>query len=242
MRAILLHLTCAAALLMPRQARAQFTEGFENAGTPPGWVKQNNSEPRGRFGWDRRPPGVFFPAFSGAPDSYMASAFDAVLFPDQPDPNFSGTLSNWLLTPEISLFNGANFSFYTRATDVDEGLFPDRLELRLSTSGASTDVGAGAFEVGNFTTLLLSVNPLLEDDYPTDWMQFSTTLSGLAAPVTGRFAFRHFVTEVESNGFYIGIDEVTYATPPMKVPEPESLLLLSAGVLGFALRRRRPDA
>ncbi len=243
MRASLLHLTCAAALLMPLQASAQLTEGFDNVNTLPGWVLKNNSQPVGLFGWSQGvgDPTVFFPSFSGAPDSYIASAFDAVGFPEDFDPNFSGTLSNWLLTPELSLFNGATFSFYTRASDIDQFQFPDRLELRLSTSGASTDVGSDALSVGDFTTLLLSVNPLLGVEYPTVWTQYSTTLTGLTEPVSGRFAFRHFVTNVSesSNAYYIGVDEVSYAALPMIVPEPGSLLLFSAGMLGFAARKRR---
>ena len=235
MRASLLHLTCAAALLMPLQASAQLTEGFDDVTALPGWVLQNSSQPVGPLGWIQgfADPVNFFTSFSGDADSYIASTFLAV--------DFTGTLSNWLLTPELSLFNGATFTFYTRATDVDQSLFPDRLELRLSTSGSSTDVGTDAFSVGDFSTLLLSVNPLLGEQYPTDWTQFSATLSNLTQPVTGRFAFRHFVTDVTEtqNAFYIGIDEVAYATLPMMVPEPGSLWLLSAGMLSFAVHRRR---
>ncbi len=238
MRASLLHLTCAAALLMPLPASAQLTEGFDDVSALPGWVLQNNSQPLGPLGWIQGfgDPINFFTAFSGDADSYIASTFEAV--------DLAGTLSNWLLTPELSLVNGATFSFYTRATTVDQVDFPDRLELRLSTNGSSTDVGDDAMSVGDFATLLLSVNPALGDRYPTDWTQFNATLSNLTQPVTGRFALRHFVTDVtlNQNAFFIGVDEVTFSALPMMVPEPGSLLLFSVGMLGFAVRRRRNAA
>ena len=45
-------------------------------------------------------------------------------------------------------------------------MFADRLELRLSTNGASTNVGTTTTSVGDFTTLLLTVNPLLDRQLP----------------------------------------------------------------------------
>lgn len=41
----------------------------------------------------------------------------------------------------MDLRNGDEFAFWTRTADND---FPDRLELRISTSGASGDVGTDA--------------------------------------------------------------------------------------------------
>ena len=78
------------------------------------------------------------------------------------------------------------------------GCFADRLEVRMSTSGASTNVGATNTSVGDFTNLLLTVNPTLittgAGSYPNTWTQFTATVSGVTGTVTGRFAFRYFVT------------------------------------------------
>ncbi|HEX9961407.1 MAG TPA: choice-of-anchor J domain-containing protein, partial [Pyrinomonadaceae bacterium] len=116
-------------------ARAQFlNEGFNNISTLPasGWHVQNNSSPVGSTGWFQGNPAVF-PAQSGATNSYIGANFN--------NTTGNNTISNWLLTPTLNLYNGAVFKFWTR-TGTDSP-FPDRLEVRLSTGGASTNVGAG---------------------------------------------------------------------------------------------------
>ena len=90
----------------------------------------------------------------------------------------------------------------------------------MSTNGASVNVGATNTSVGDFTTLLLEVNPNLDvGGYPVVWTQFTITVSGLGAPTSGRFAFRYFVTEGGpdgSNSDYIGVDNVVYT--PVVLP------------------------
>jgi hypothetical protein len=104
-------------------------------------------------------------------------------------------------------------TFYTRKYDVGTD-YPDRLEVRLSTNGASTNVGTGAGAFGDFSTLLLSINPtLVVGGYPRQWTQYTITISGLPAPSSGRMAFRYFVTNggpTGANSDYIGIDEYRY--------------------------------
>src|SRR5207249_5855688 len=140
------------------------------------------------------------PSQSGAPNSYIAANYQngAEL----------ATISNWLLTPPLTLENGARLTFWTRTTD---GMFPDRLQVRMSTNGASTNVGSTATSVGDFTTLLLNINPdYTTHGYPDVWTQFTVTLSGLPpAGATGRLAFRYFVENAGfsgANSDYIGID------------------------------------
>ncbi|HEY9248005.1 MAG TPA: choice-of-anchor J domain-containing protein, partial [Rariglobus sp.] len=121
-------------------------------------------------------------------------------------------ISNWLQTPAVTIANGDVLTFYTRKPAPDS--YADRLEIRLSTNGTSTDIGAGGTSVGDFTTLVLSINPTLSlGVYPTGWTQYTVTISGLAAPVQGRLAFRYFVTSggpSGANSDYIGIDTVSY--------------------------------
>lgn len=209
-------------------ARAILNEGFDGAVPPPGWSVVNNSAPIGTTSWFKGNPAIFA-AQSGSADSYAAASFTAA------NPA-GGNISDWLLTPVVALYNGDTFSFYTR-TETGSPL-PDRLQLRLSTNGASTNVGTTATSVGDFTTLLLDVNSsLAASGYPESWTQFTVTLSGLTAPLTGRYAFRYFVTDTTVNGNYIGIDSVLGIS---QIPEPSTLLAVTLGLalMGWQLRRR----
>ena len=105
-----------------------------------------------------------------APTAYIAANFNNTRNLD--------TISNWLLTPVLNLRNGNVLTFYTRT--VHTPMFPDRLQVRMSTNGASTNMGSTATGVGDFTTLLLDINPnYTTNGYPNVWTQFTVTLSGL---------------------------------------------------------------
>ncbi len=85
---------------------------------------------------------------------------------------------------------------------------PDRLQVRYSTNGASTNVGTLATDVGDFTNLALDINPTLAvGGYPETWTQFTLTAADITAAGTGRIAFRYFVTDggpSGNNSNYIG--------------------------------------
>lgn len=164
-----------------------FTESFNDisslAGS--GWVMQNNSTPVGSLSWFQgtattaTPTPGPFNAYNGAANAYIAANFNST--------GSTGTISNWLITPNRTLRNGDVFTFYTRKPTIGGGQtdYPDRLEVRMSTNGASTNVGAGATAVGDFTTVLLSINPtLVANVYPQVWTKFTITISGLAAPTS----------------------------------------------------------
>jgi hypothetical protein len=186
--------------------RSSFSEGFDDITTLPGagWALINRSAPVGTTSWFQASATAPFPAHSGAPTSYIGANFNNTAG--------TGTISNWMLTPETALANGNTISFWTRVPAASS--WPDRLEVRLSTNGASQDVGTTATSVGDFTTLLLSVNAgLTVGGYPEVWTQFTATISDLAAPTTGRIAFRYFVTgggPSGNNSNYIGIDSFEY--------------------------------
>ncbi|MGH8100074.1 MAG: choice-of-anchor J domain-containing protein [Chthoniobacterales bacterium] len=193
------------------------TEGFDDISNlvGMGWFMQNNSMPIGGTGWFQGNP-TMFTSQMGAPNSYIAADFN----------NGSGdaTISNWLMTPTLLLQNGGVMSFWTRTATPGAQLFPDRLQVRMSTNGTSTDVGNTATSVGDFTTLLLDINSTYADDYPHVWTQYTVTISGLPSSTTGRLAFRYFVEDGGPSGSrsnYIGIDTMAYACPsPTPNPTP----------------------
>lgn len=215
-----------------------YTESFNDISTLPGsgWYLQNNSSPIGIVSWFQgtattaTPTPGPFNAYAGAVNAYIGVNFNSTA-------GGTGVISNWLVTPNRALRNGDVFTFYTRKPTIGAGMtdYPDRLEVRMSTNGASTNVGSTAAGVGDFTTLLLSVNPsLVTNVYPQVWTQYTITISGLPAPTSGRIAFRYFVTgagPTGTNSDYIGIDEVTY-TPyvcPVLSVNPTTLPGGSAG-------------
>jgi sulfur transfer complex TusBCD TusB component (DsrH family) len=222
-----------------------FIENFNDITTLPasGWSLQNVSVAVGSTNWfqgSNVAAGGPFDSFNGAANAYIGTNFN--------NTGSLGTISNWLVTPNRTLKNGDVLTFYTKKATPDT--YPDRLEVRMSTNGASTAVGSGA-TVGDFTTLLLSINPTLTTGvYPTAWTQYTITISGLSAPTSGRLAFRYFVTSAGfsgTNSDYIGIDNVSYtpyvcptivispaaaALPVANSGMPYSTTFTQTGVLG----------
>ena len=186
-------------------------QGFDNINSLPGWSMQNNSSPLGTTGWFQGNPGEFT-SQAGAPNAYIAANFN--------NTGADGTISNWLLTPTLSLLNGEQLIFFTRT--IAGSSFPDRLQVRMSTNLGSTNVGTTATSVGDFGTLLLDINPTYNiGGYPESWTPYTVTVSGVPSVVVGRLAFRYFVESGGSagdNSNYIGID--TVCTPPAGTPPP----------------------
>lgn len=186
------------------------TEGFDDFVTLPGsgWFMQNNSAPDAIRPWR-----VGIPLFLHGPfNSHQGADFTYALSGLTASFTGTGTISNWMVTPELSFGADAEFSFWTRVASSR----PNRLEVRLSRAGASTDVGTTTTSVGDFTELLLSINPALaEGGYPVGWTRY--TITGLPRVGSGRIALRHFVTDVADqgqNGGPLGIDTVSYSAGP----------------------------
>lgn len=179
----------------------QLVEGFELVTFPPtGWVVRNQSTTIGinTQCWNQRTSGTPWATNGGtghAVANFLCTAG-------------ASTISGWLISSRLTdLTNGQQVSFFTRGGAAANAR-PDRLELRLcldttpDSCGAAGSTGAGDAAVGNFTTLLLSVNPtLVTGVYPRAYTRFSATLSGLpAGPNPGRIAFRYFVTNGGPDG------------------------------------------
>lgn len=179
---------------------------------PAGWAQQNNSSPLGSGPQSVWFPGTAYPPYS--PPNFIAANYNS----STP----GGSISNWLLTPEITFKNGDQFSFYTRTSG--SAIIPDRLQVRMSVSGPSVNIGTSPVSVGDFTYLLMDINPTYASNgYPDIWTQFSATFAGLPGGVSGRIAFRYFTMTGNlpgENSTMIGIDDVSYTTSTACVGTP----------------------
>lgn len=127
------------------------------------------------------------------------------------------TISNWLISPTISVQNGDIVTFYSRKGTSGTTDYADRLEFRMSTAATPTNP-TGTTGVGSFSTLCVSVNPSLATGfvYPKTWTQYSYTVSGLTGTTPVNFGFRYFVTNAGTNGAnsdIIGIDTFSVGRP-----------------------------
>ncbi len=185
-------------------AMASLSEGFDDTASLPDWVSQNNSDVAGTTDWFQGNSQVFS-AHSGSSDSYIGANHN----------NTSGSqISNWLMTPELDFLENSRLSFWTRTTS--GSAWPDRIQVWVSTSGASTDVGSTPSSTGDFTNVVLDINEnLAVGGYPETWTEYSLDLSAHSGQ-SGRVAFRYYVptsagpTGVNSN--YIGLDTVEYTS------------------------------
>ncbi|MCH8568791.1 MAG: choice-of-anchor J domain-containing protein, partial [Balneolales bacterium] len=199
----------------------ELAEGFADVTTLPGagWSIQNLSNPAGSTSWSQGSPGTF-PAFSGEPNHYISANFN--------NTTGNNTINSWLITPEVTLQNGTELRFYTRRV---ASQFQDRLQVRMSTEGSSTNAGSSPENVGDFATLLLDINPNYSaGGYPEEWTEYVLTVEGLSGATTGRFAFRYFVESggpSGNNSDYIGIDEVSISQPNGNGDDPQLAISVS---------------
>jgi hypothetical protein len=199
-----------------------------------GWIIKNNSEPIGPSGWRQ---GVFtnsynsktglvigFPAYSAdvSPYDFISADVTAV--------NNSGTVSCWLVTPELKVKNGDVLSFWTRATDDSQwpNYAKDRMQVRLNTVDASADMGNSAIDTGKFRLNVLEINPnnLTNDPggntnglpgYLRTWHKRTVTIAGFSnTSKATRFGFRYFMPLGGINGTnpgsVIGIDQFVFTS------------------------------
>ena len=213
-------------------------EGFENVNqlfVTGDWDQFNLSNPANPANTDPwgQGDGSVFPAYEGPADSYIVANYTAA---GTADSDYKGNISAWLFAPTRTWMNGDKVMFATRTAE--DSIFADRLQVRLSKSGASTFVGWTDESVGNYDTLLEDINPGLADmGYPHAWELHTLTISGLDAPTFGRIGFRYFVTDGGPNGMnsnIVGIDSYDVQS----VPEPATMSLVGLAALA-AWRKRR---
>lgn len=181
------------------------------------WHARNASAPQGLTSWFNN--NTVFATHSGA--GQLNANFNSVAG--------NNTIDNYMMSMVRTFNNGDSIKFWTRT--VDAVAFPDRLNLKLSKSGASVNIA-------DFNTTLLTVNPsLTTTGYPNQWTQFTATISGLSGATSGRFAFNYNVTgggPSGANSDFIGIDDVSYTA----VPEPATMAALGLGIAAMIRRRR----
>ena len=184
-------------------ATAQF-EGWEPGPATPGigpipatWTSVNDSPggPGTNTNWQVRNDSYAFPANSGT--TYAWSNYNSS--------TGANDISKYLISPLVTFNNGDTISFFTR-TITNPAQYPDRLRLVYNTTGSTLPA--------DFTNVLVTVNPTISTTgYPATWTQYTGTVSGLAGPTPGRYAFHYNPTNGGPSGLnadYIGIDDVTY--------------------------------
>ena len=209
-----------------------FVEEFDTAQSAynRGWRFINRSDLIGRTNWQN--PTVLttipFISYSGTGTGYLWADY-------QSTSSDAGVISNWAVSPELTMQNGDKIIFYTRAQllffNNDSTDFVNRMQVRLNKT-TSLNCGDG-IDPGDFTVPLLDINPFYYEflksafnnpanplyqqarqAYPHVWTRFEATVIGLDGPTKGRFAFRYFTEEAGSNGraSSIAIDAVSYVT------------------------------
>ena len=187
-----------------------FSESFDNLASlaGAGWVFTNNSATPTQP-WFQGNAGVFS-AQAGAASSYAAASFLS-------SGQIAGQISNWMISPQISLSGGETINFFARSETTD---FTDGLVLRLSSTGASA--------TASFSLTLLNVAAA-----PAAWTAYSVLVPNLGGPMMARIAFEYSAASA-ADANYLGIDSLNIAP----IPEPMSAVLLGLGLAGLIVRRR----
>jgi len=175
-----------------------------------GWIRQNNSDMPNGY-WTQCLPTSQFGAWNaadGPDDSCALSSYGST----QQD---GGTISDWIVSPQVNFGTGSAISFHTRTKSGSQ--YPDRLQVRICTSGPCTNFGTKAEDVGDFTTLLLDINPgETTGVFPEDWTRYTLGFAdGVPTTGSGRIAFRYYVHQSGQNGSrgnLVGLDRVIVAT------------------------------
>ena len=205
---------CLFCISIPSNAQTiVFAEGFDNVNLlfTNNWVRQNNSQPAGPETWRQGDSLVLDKnAYTGCDSCYLMNDWQAT------DVVGNGDISDWIITPELSLQNGDTVALHS--ISYNNELYPDRIEIRFSPNGNSTNAGVNYSDIGDFTNLVFSVNPALDTfSYPMwNWTRMYGVVTGLSGIVQGRLAIRYFVPNgggTGSNSSTIGIDELKVIRP-----------------------------
>lgn len=197
------------------QGQNLVTENFDVF--PTTWTKINASVPAGTNIWGAATASQL-PLFGGGTGAYNGTAATSYAFANFQSTTGNNTISNWFITPAISLMDGDVISFYSsKGLSGGTDVFPDNLELRISTNGTASVNPVGPLGVGDFTTLAIAINPTLSPSgYPNTWTQYTYTVTGIPTITSCKVAFRYFVTNggpSGTNSDQVGIDQYSIDRP-----------------------------
>ena len=210
-----------------------FTEEFDTLSNAisKGWVISNNTKPIGTISWVQ---GFYFLSLHheydgklGATNTPYIGGFGGVgasasgsdfVMTTADCGHGKANCSNWLISPAVLMKNGDLISFYTR-TVANPAVAADRLQVRVNTVNSSAEVGKDSSSIGNFTELLLDINPnyLLENagSYPGIWTKHTVAVTGLPSARKSRIAFRYYVQDggpAGTNSVAVGIDKFQFSS------------------------------
>lgn len=214
----LLALAIAGAMTMTQAATV--TQNFNDVSTlqSAGWVFTNASTPVGIvptwFQGNVTSDLGGFDAQSGNANSYISANYN--------NTSDGGTLANWLITPEFSALYGATVSFWLRGAG--EG-YTDQIAYGFSNGSSAIT----AFTVGQSVTAPTGV-----------WTQFTASIA--AGTATARFAIEYIGSYAAANAVGVDTLSITSNEATAAVPEPASLAILAAGLIGMGAVRRRKNA
>jgi hypothetical protein len=224
----------AAMMALPSVPDQSFVEEFDTtkAAFARGWVPINVSESKGQSVWVQglfnNPvnTGLPYPIPFG-PHSSKGSYAGFIGTDYQSTTAAAASISNWLVSPIVTMQNGDKIVFYTRTAVYNLGTgdstdFANRMQVRMNSKNTGLNVGQGD-NPGDFTAALLDINPnyveahtspALFDPtaYPIRWTKFEAVVGGLNGPTQGRFAFRYYTELAGSNGrgSAVAVDSVAY--------------------------------
>ncbi|ANB16201.1 Hypothetical protein I596_161 [Dokdonella koreensis DS-123] len=187
-------------------------EGFEQVNVfgggifANGWIRQNSSDRPDSYWWPCVPVREF-----GAWDAADGPDGSCVLSTYATTQTNGGTISNWIVTPRVEFGPGSTLSFFARTKP--DSSYPDRLQVRACNSGPCSNVGTGPEDVGDFTLLLLDINPAeAAGVFPEEWTRYTLGFAeGVPTGGNGRIAFRHYVHDAGDGGTrgnLVGLDRV----------------------------------
>jgi hypothetical protein len=202
-----------ASLIPPPIPNQSFIEEFDTVASAfnRGWVPLNNSNPKGSGIWTQG--GGLIPIFDPYSSKGTYAGFIAADYLSTSGEN--DVISNWLISPVITLQNGDKISFYTRTLLLpnayqsgDSTDYGNNLELCINRKNTGTNVGTAydpstaqynlATDRGDFE-LLLTINPPVynftygyweyrwahSDQYLFDPLAFPGNWTRFEATVTG---------------------------------------------------------
>jgi hypothetical protein len=193
------------------RGQADFAESFDSLGTfvagqvgpqtliNRGWIFRNQSSPPGDYAW-RGGPYTFNPC---GYSTFQPQAGAGYLGADgRSVSSTGGYISDWAILPAIpGQQSGDTITLWARSGTRSAGAV---LEVRYSPGGG-TSTGSTHTDIGDFTTLLLSIAP----PPSIAWGRYATTVPG-----SGRLALRYVTPSFAAQcDQLIGIDSLTVGPP-----------------------------